>query len=169
MGVVSLTTQNASIIAIAAVGLLMLAPSRMHYTLLCAACLGFAALVVALPRVAAGLVVTDNNDVFSLGLFGVHINEAWPDGWKWIADNKIFPSGVGSAASATPTAFRPRTSSTRPIICLCFYANFGLPGVLYLASAGCQGLRLPGKIRPLRSVRWPSLPSISPMEPPWPC
>lgn len=149
VGAVFLTAQKASIIAIAVVGLLMLAPGRMRYTLLCAACLGFAAVDVALPLVRAGLVVTDNGGVFSFGSFGTHIVQTWPNAWKWIANNEIFPFGVGlGGISGAQRSYAEDLFDPSDNLFVFLYANFGFLGVVYLAWAACQGLRLPDKIRP---------------------
>ncbi len=149
VGAVILTTQKDSVVAIATVGLLMLAPSRMRYTLLCTACVGFAALDVALPLVTAGLLVTDSGGVFSFGSFSIRLTQTWPEAWKWIANNEIFPFGVGlggirgTQRFAAAAFFNPSDN-----LFVFLYANFGLLGALYLAWAACQGLRLPQKTRP---------------------
>jgi hypothetical protein len=149
VGAVSLTTEKASVIAIATVGLLMLAPSRIRYALLCAACLGFAALDIALPLVTAGLVVTDNGGIFSFGSFSMHIMQTWPEAWKWIANNEIFPFGVGLGGIGGAQRFYAEDFfNPSDNLFVFLYANFGLLGAVYLAWAACQGLRLPEKIRP---------------------
>jgi hypothetical protein len=146
---VFLTTQKGSIIAIATVGLVMLAPSRMRYTLLCAACVGFAALDVALPLVTAGLVITDNGGLFGFGSLRMGIMQTWPEAWKWIADNEIFPFGVGLGGIGGAQRFYAEDFfNPSDNVFVFLYANFGLLGALYLAWAASQGLRLPEKIRP---------------------
>jgi hypothetical protein len=149
VGAVSLTTEKASVIAIATVGLLMLAPSRIRYALLCAACLGFAALDIALPLVTAGLVVTDNGGIFGFGSFSMRIMQTWPEAWKWIANNGIFPFGVGLGGIGGAQRFYAEDFfNPSDNLFVFLYANFGLLGAVYLAWAACQGLRLPEKIRP---------------------
>jgi hypothetical protein len=147
---VFLTAQKASIIAIATVSVLMLAPARMRYTLLCTACLGFAVLVVALPLVTAGLLVTDNGGVFSAGSFGMRVMQTWPEAWKWIANNEIFPFGVGlGGIGAAQRFYAEDFFNPSDNLFVFLYANFGLLGAFYLAWATWQGLRLPEKIRPV--------------------
>jgi hypothetical protein len=149
LGAVFLTTQKPPIIAIATVGLLMLAPWRMRYRLLCAACVGFAALDVALPLVTAGLVVTEGGGVFGFGSFGIHIMQTWPSAWKWIANNGIFPFGVGLGGIGGAQRFYAEgVYDPSDNLFVFLYANFGLLGAVYLAWAVYQGLRLPDKIRP---------------------
>ncbi len=149
VGVVFLTGHAGSSSAIAFVGLLMLAPSRMRYTLLCAGCLGFAALDVALPLVTAGLVVTGNGGVLRVGSFSMRIMQTWPEAWKWIANNEIFPFGVGLGGIGGAQRFYSEDVFNQSDNLFVFlYANFGVLGAFYLAWAACQGLRLPAKIRP---------------------
>lgn len=149
VGAVVLTTQTASIIAIAMVGLLMFAPSRLRYTLLCTACVGFAALDVALPLVAAGMVASGKSGALSFGLFDTYIGQTWADAWKWIASNGIFPFGVGLGriGSAQRLSAEDLFDPFHNLFVF-LYANFGLLGAVYLAWVVCQGLRLPEKVRP---------------------
>jgi hypothetical protein len=149
VGAVVLTTQKGSIVAIAAISAILLAPSRMRYTLLCAACLTFAALVVALPLVTAGMIVPDSGGVFSLGSFGMRIMSTWPDAWKWIANNEIFPFGVGLGGIGGPQRFYAQDFfNPSDNLFIFLYANFGVFGLFYLAWAACAGLRLPYRMRP---------------------
>jgi hypothetical protein len=149
VGAVFLTTQLGSIIAIATVGLLMLAPSPMRYTLLCAACLGFAALDVALPLVTAGLVVTGNGGVLSFGPLSMGIVQTWLQAWKWIVNNEIFPFGVGLGGIGGAQRFYAEDFfNPSDNLFVFLYANFGVLGAFYLAWAACQGLRLVEKIQP---------------------
>ena len=149
VGAVVLTTQKGSMVAVAAVSAILLGPPRMRYTLLCAACIGFAALDVALPLVTAGLIVPDNGGVFSLGSFGMRIMLTWPDAWKWIANNEIFPFGVGLGGIGGAQRFYAQNFFNPSDNFFVFlYANFGVMGLIYLAWAACRGLRLPHKLQP---------------------
>lgn len=149
VGTVFLTTQKGSLLAIAVVSGLMLAPSRMRYNLLCAGCLVFAGLCVALPLVTAGMVVPDTGGVFSLGSFGMRIMSTWPEAWKWIANNEVFPFGVGLGGIGGAQRFYAEDFfNPSDNLFVYLYANFGLLGVFYLGWASCQGLRLPHRMRP---------------------
>jgi hypothetical protein len=149
VGAVVLTTQKGAVIAVAVVGLIFCAPAWSRYRLLCAACLGFALIDVALPLVTAGLLMPDDGGVFSFSSFAMRIGLTWPDAWAWIRDHEVFPFGVGlGGIGGAQRFYAPDLFNPADNLFVFLYANFGVLGLVYLAWASCQGLRLPRPARP---------------------
>jgi hypothetical protein len=148
VGAVMLTTQKGSLIAIAAVSMILCAPAWSHYRLLCMACLAFAILDVALPLLTAGLLVAEGGGVFSLASFDMRIMATWPEAWQWIQHNQIFPFGVGLGGIGGAQRFYAADFfNPSDNLFVFLYANFGVLGLVYLGWASCVGLRLPEKLR----------------------
>jgi hypothetical protein len=149
VGVVLLTTQKGSLVAIAAVSVILLAPGWSRYRLLAFACLGFALLDVALPLVTNGLLVPDTGGVFSFSSFGMRIALTWPEAWHWILHNEVFPFGVGlGGIGGAQRFYAPNSFNPSDNFFVFLYANFGLMSLVYLGWAACQGLRVPADARP---------------------
>ncbi len=157
MGGVFLTTQKGSVIAIVAVGFLLLfTPRRARYPLLAIAAAAFAVLDVLLPIATSGLPMAAQGGVFSLDSFALRMDWIWPDAWRWIAQNQIFPFGVGLGGIGgaqrfyTAAFFNPCDN-----LFLFMYGNFGLIGLVYLAWPVVQAFRLP------RFCREEALPAVA--------
>jgi hypothetical protein len=149
VGAVFLTTQKGSLVAISAVGLILLFPSRSNYFWLCIGCVAFAILTVALPVVTDGLLITDNGGVFSLSSFGMRIMDTWPDAWQWIRNNEVFPFGVGLGGIGGAQRFYAQNFfNPSDNLFVFMYANFGVMSLFYLAWAVWQGLRVPQRMWP---------------------
>ena len=146
--VVTLTTQKGSMVAIAAVGAILCTPRRMQYNLLCTACFGFALLDVVLPLFTAGLLMPDSGGVFSLASFAMRITLTWPDAWRWILNNDVFPFGVGLGGIGgaqrfyAPNAFNPSDN-----FFIFLYANFGVFSLLYMGWSIRIGRGLPDRLK----------------------
>jgi hypothetical protein len=148
VGAVFLTTQKGAVLAIAMVTLILATPGFMRYRLLCWAAVGFAVVDVALPIFTSGLLVVDNGGVFSFASFAMRISDTWPDAWRWISDNNLFPFGVGLGGIGGAQRFYAEdffNPSDNFFIFL--YANFGVLSLFYLGWMVWQGLRQPPDTR----------------------
>jgi hypothetical protein len=143
-GAVAFTTQKGAMAAIVAVGVLLCAPFRTRYWLLCMACITFAIIAVALPLITAGLLVSDNGGVFSLASLAMRISSTWPDAWQWIWNNSVFPFGVGLGGIGGAQRFYASDFfNPSDNLFVFLYANFGLMGLLYLGWFATVGRGLP--------------------------
>lgn len=143
-----LTTQKGSVIAIAAVTLLLSTPSFMRYRLLCWAAVGFALLDICLPIFSMGLLMSDRGGVFSFASFAMRISDTWPDAWRWIANNQLFPFGVGlGGIGGAQRFFAENFFNPSDNLFIFIYANFGLLSLVYLGWIVWQGLRQPPENR----------------------
>jgi hypothetical protein len=148
VAVVALTTQKGALIAIAAVSMILCAPAWSRYRLLCAACLAFALIDVALPLVTGGLLVGDSGGVFSFTSFNLRIVRTWPEAWEWILHHEVFPFGVGlGGIGGAQRFYAANFFNPSDNFFVFLYANFGLMGIVYLAWISCRGLGLPRENR----------------------
>jgi hypothetical protein len=144
VGAVFLTTQKGAVAAIAAVTLILATPGFMRYRLLCWAAVGFAVLDIALPIFTSGLLVTQNGGVFSFASFGMRITDTWPDAWRWISDNNLFPFGAGLGGIGGAQRFYAQDFfNPSDNLFIFLYANFGVLSLFYLGWMVWQGLRQP--------------------------
>jgi hypothetical protein len=136
---VYLTTQKGALGAMAAVSAALLFSSepRRQYKLLCAAALLFALLAVGLPIFSINLLVDyQNGGTFSISSLLLRIGSTWPQAWRWITDNEIFPFGVGLGGIGGPQRFYALDwFNPADNIYIYLYANFGLLALVYLAWA----------------------------------
>lgn len=145
---VALTTQKGALVAIAAVSVILCAPRRMRYWLLCNACLTFALLAVALPLLTVGLLVSDTGGVFSLASLAMRISDTWPDAWQWISNNSVFPFGVGLGGIGGAQRFYAQDFfNPSDNLFVYLYANFGVMSLLYLGWIAMVGRGLPEERR----------------------
>ncbi len=145
---VFLTTQKGAVLAIGVVTLILATPGFMRYRLMCWAAIGFAILDIALPIFTSGLLVDDNGGVFSLASFAMRITDTWPDAWRWISDNNLFPFGVGLGGIGGAQRFYAQDFfNPSDNLFIFIYANFGVLSLFYLGWAIWQGLRQPPDTR----------------------
>lgn len=148
-GAVFATTQKGSFVAYAMVMTLLLGPLRWRVPLLRLACIAFALLLVALPVLTPGLLLTMSGGVFSLASFAMRIQLTWPDAWDWITHNEIFPFGVGLGGIGGPQRFfAPDFFNPSDNLFVFMYANFGVMSVLYLLALCSVVVRLPRRPPP---------------------
>ncbi len=148
VGAVFMTTQKGAVVAIGAVTLILAAPGFMRYRLLCWAAIGFAIIDVALPIFTSGLLISDNGGVFSFASFAMRISGTWPDAWRWISDNNLFPFGVGLGGIGGAQRFYAQDLfNPSDNLFIFIYANFGVLSLVYLGWAIWQGLRQPPDTR----------------------
>lgn len=144
VGAVFLTTQKGAVVAIAAVALILATPGFMRYRLLCWAAMGFAFLDVALPIFTSGLLMNDNGGVFSFASFAMRISDTWPDAWRWIGNNDLFPFGVGLGGIGGAQRFYAQDFfNPSDNLFIFLYANFGVFSLVYLGWMVWQGVRQP--------------------------
>lgn len=144
VGVTFLTTQKGAVFAIAAVTMILAAPSYMRYRLLCWAALGFAIIDVALPIFTAGLQMSDNGGVFSFASFAMRITGTWPDAWRWINDHNLFPFGVGlGGIGGAQRFFAQDFFNPSDNLFVFVYANFGVFCFVYFGWALWQAWHQP--------------------------
>ena len=143
------TTQKGSFVAFVVVVGLLLGPLRWRVPLLRLACLGFTLLLVALPVLTPGLMLTMTGGVFSLASFAMRIQLTWPGAWDWIAHNEIFPFGVGLGGIGGPQRFfAPDFFNPCDNLFVFMYANFGVFAILYLVALCAVVVRLPRRPPP---------------------
>ena len=148
VGGVLLTTQKGSVVAVAAVSVILCAPKWSRYSLLCAACIGFALLAVALPPLTYGLMMPESAGVFSFASFAMRITLTWPDAWQWITRNEVFPFGVGlGGIGGAQRFYAANFFNPSDNMFVYLYANFGLLSLVYLAWVTALGPRLPREMR----------------------
>jgi hypothetical protein len=149
VGAVLLTTQKGSVIAIAAVTVILCAPRWSWYGLLCFACMMFALLDLALPVLTAGLLMPQGAGVFSFASFAMRITLTWPEAWQWIANHNVFPFGVGLGGIGGAQRFYAADFfNPSDNLFVYLYANFGVLGLVYLGWVAALGPRLPRLARP---------------------
>lgn len=152
-GAVLLTTQKGAVVAIAAVTVILAAPRFARYRLLVWAAIGFAILDVALPIFTTGLLMPDRGGVFSFASFGMRITATWPDAWRWINDNNLFPFGVGlGGIGGAQRFFAQDFTNPSDNIFIFLYANFGVFSLFYLGWMVWQGMRQPLEARDLAII-----------------
>jgi hypothetical protein len=147
-GAVTLTTQKGALIAIAVVGTILCLPVWRCYPLLRAACIAAAVLDVAVPALTAGLLVPGDGGVFSFASFALRISNTWPDAWRWIQNNEIFPFGVGLGGIGGAQRFYAQNFfNPSDNFAIFLYANFGIFGLGYLGWACLVSRGLPGRLQ----------------------
>lgn len=145
---VFLTTQKGSVVAIAAVTMLLATPGFMRYRLLCLAALAFAIMDIALPLMTSGLLVVDSGGVFSFASFAMRISDTWPQAWAWIMHNQVFPFGVGlGGIGGAQRFFAENFFNPSDNLFIFIYANFGVLSLFYLGWSLWQALRQPPETR----------------------
>jgi hypothetical protein len=150
VGAVALTTQKGALIAIAAVGMILCLPAWQRYSLLRAACIAAAVLNVVVPVLTAGLLVPEDGGVFSFASFALRISNTWPDAWRWIQNNEIFPFGVGlGGIGGAQRFYAPNFFNPSDNFAIFLYANFGIFGFVYLGWACLVSRGLPPYLHPL--------------------
>ena len=138
------TTQKGPLVIFSLVSLVLLMPRYMWYTSLNALCLACAAAAVVLPFATQGALVSTAGGNFSLASFGMRIQTTWPDAFRWISDNNVFPFGVGlGGIGGAQRLFATDLVNAADNVFLFMYGNFGLLALFYLGWAACAGLLLP--------------------------
>ena len=171
VGAVFMTTQKGAVVAIAVVTLILATPGFMRYRLLCWAAIGFAVLDVTLPIFTSGLLVADNGGVFSFASFAMRITDTWPDAWRWISDNNLFPFGVGLGGIGGAQRFYAQDFfNPSDNLFIFIYANFGVLSLFYLGWMLWQGIAPAARHACWsRSRHWPFWCSTSAMARPCRC
>ena len=106
--------------------------------------MAFAILIVALPLITAGLLVSDTGGVFSFASLAMRISLTWPDAWQWIWNNEVFPFGVGlGGIGGAQRFYAANFFNPSDNLFVFLYANFGVMGLLYLGWIVTVGRRLP--------------------------
>lgn len=148
-GGVFATTQKGSLVALMVVLAILLAPKRWHVTLLRITCIAFILLLVALPLVTPGLMMTTEGGVFSMMSFAMRFQLTWPEAWSWIAGNEIFPFGVGLGGIGGPQRFfAPDFVNPSDNLFVFMYANFGVLSYVYLGAICTIIFRIPRRPPP---------------------
>jgi len=138
------TTQKGGLIIFCCVSSVLLLPRYMWYKSLNALCLACAAAAVILPFATQGMLASTAGGNFSLASFGMRIQSTWPDAFRWISDNNVFPFGVGlGGLGGGQRLFALDMVNAADNIFLFMYGNFGALALFYLGWAACAGLWLP--------------------------
>ncbi len=148
-GAVFATTQKGSLVAFMVVLAILLAPKRWHVTLLRITCLAFVLLLVALPIVTPGLMMTTGGGVFSMMSFAMRFQLTWPEAWSWVSGNEVFPFGVGLGGIGGPQRFfAPDFFNPSDNLFVFMYANFGVLAFVYLGAICTIIFRIPRRPPP---------------------
>jgi len=148
VGAVFLTTQKGSVLAIASVSAALAMPVAWRWWLVKWECIGFAALAILMPIFTAGLLMAETGGVFSLSSFAMRITDTWPEAWRWINDNQLFPFGVGlGGIGGAQRFFAEDFMNPSDNLFVFLYGTFGLLGLIYLAWAVAQVVLLPRQLR----------------------
>ena len=138
------TTQKGALVIFCCVSAALLLPRYMWYKSLNALCLAGAAAAVILPFATQGALVSTAGGNFSLASFGMRIETTWPDAFRWIADNNVFPFGVGlGGIGGGQRLFALDQVNAADNIFLFMYGNFGVLALFYIGWAACAGMLLP--------------------------
>jgi hypothetical protein len=152
-GAVLLTTQKGAVLAIGVVTMILAAPAFMRYRLLVWAAIGFAILDVALPIFTTGLLMPERGGVFSFASFAMRITSTWPEAWRWINDNNLFPFGVGlGGIGGAQRFFAQDFTNPSDNIFIFLYANFGVFSLFYVGWMVWQGMRQPPETRDIAVI-----------------
>lgn len=142
-GAVFATTQKGSLVAFVVVVGVMLGPARWRLSMLRLTCIAFAMLLVALPILTPGLIMTMSGTVFSLASFAMRIELTWPFAWDWISHNEIFPFGVGlGGIGGSQRFYAPDFFNPSDNLFVFMYANFGMMTFVYLGALCSLVVRL---------------------------
>ncbi|MBV9250260.1 MAG: hypothetical protein JO227_13575 [Acetobacteraceae bacterium] len=143
-----LTTQKGAAIAFGVIGFVLCLPRKSWYRCLNGLCLAFAVLAVLLPLLSQGLLVSTEGGTFSLASLGMRVELTWPDAFRWIANNNVFPFGAGlGGIGGAQRQYAADSLNPADNIFVFLYGNFGLLGVFYLIWAACAGLRIPSGLQ----------------------
>jgi hypothetical protein len=138
------TTQKGALIVFGCVSAALILPRYMWYKALNALCIVFAATAVIVPIATQGLLASTAGDNFSLASFGMRIQTTWPDAFRWISDNSVFPFGVGlGGIGGGQRLFAQDLVNAADNVFLFMYGNFGILALFYLGWAASAGLLLP--------------------------
>jgi hypothetical protein len=89
------STQKASIIAFALVGILLIGfYKRPGLALKVGISIGLV-LMVALPLILPHFIMPNTQGMFSLNTFYMRVEDMWPNAWKLIESRELFPFGIG--------------------------------------------------------------------------
>ncbi len=117
--------------------------------MLCTACVALTGLMIILPIATSGLLMPTGGGVFSLASFGMRITGTWPDAWRWIANNDIFPFATGlGGLSGAMRFFAKNFYNPSDNLFIFMYGNFGVPALLYLGWMNYEALSVPAPVRP---------------------
>jgi hypothetical protein len=142
------TTQKGAFAAIAAVTAVFACPAWSRYRLLVWLCIGWAAVDITLPVFTADLHMAEGGGVFSLSSFAMRITATWPEAWRWIGNNDVFPFGVGLGGIGGAQRFYAQNFfNPSDNLFVFIYANFGLLSVFYLAWMVWQAIDQPLELR----------------------
>jgi hypothetical protein len=116
--------------------------------MLCTACVAMTLLMIMLPIGTSGLLMPTGGGVFSLASFGMRITSTWPDAWRWISNNDIFPFATGlGGLSGAMRFFAQDFSNPSDNLFIFMYGNFGIPALLYLGWMNYEALTVPSQMR----------------------
>jgi hypothetical protein len=147
-GAIYMTTQKGAVIVFALVALVLCLPRVMWYKTLNALCLGMVALAILLPLGTQGLLIATDGGNLSLASLGMRIQLTWPQAFRWIANNEVFPFGTGlGGIGGAQRLFAADSMNPADNIFVFMYGNFGILSVAYLLWAACSGLWLPRYLR----------------------
>jgi predicted membrane channel-forming protein YqfA (hemolysin III family) len=142
------TTQKGAFAAIVAVMAVFACPDWSRYRLMLWLCLGWVAVDIALPLFTADLRMAENGGVFSLSSFAMRITGTWPEAWRWIGNNDVFPFGVGLGGIGGAQRFYAQNFfNPSDNLFIFLYANFGVLSLFYLAWMVWQAVDQPFDLR----------------------
>ena len=99
-------------------------------------------LLITVPQIVPQFTMPSHaQGVFSFASFYMRIEEVWPEAWRWIARNEIFPFGVGlGGIGGAMRIFAPAYINYADNLFIFLYAYFGMMSFLYLGWLWWQAI-----------------------------
>ncbi len=143
------STQKASIIAFALVGLLLIAAYRHKAAALKIGISFGLILAVTLPIILPHFIMPSTEGMFSLNTFYMRVEEMWPKAWKLIESRELFPFGIGLGGISGAQRFYDQYEANAADNMFVFmYAFFGVLSFIYIGWLWWVSMRVSNKGAP---------------------
>lgn len=132
-GCVLLTTQKGALIGYLLVSVCFLVGFNAIRGSLKAAYVAGLLLTFLLPPLLSGIILPAGHGVFSLSSFAMRTALTWPDAFRWISHNEVFPFGVGlGGMGGAQRLYSPGEFNPGDNMFLFLYASFGVMTFVYV-------------------------------------
>ncbi len=132
-GCVLLTTQKGALVGYLLVSVCFLVGYNAIRGSLKAAYVAGLLLTFSLPPLLSGITLPSSGGVFSLSSFAMRTAMTWPDAFRWISHNEVFPFGVGlGGMGGAQRLYSPGEFNPGDNMFLFLYASFGVMTFVYV-------------------------------------